>query len=163
MVYEAKMAFFVRLAASRDGAERLLDAQTISVLGQCESLAATAGPDSMSSGALPLPGLADRADYDDGSFLPSPLERHQSIVLPALQVVSALVSTLGAQNTVAMAQARAFVADQRDVILFALGSVGTSLTFTAVYEVQLIATIMRHVVRDVPDSEFVRLRGARAS
>lgn len=33
--YEAKMCFLTRLAATREGAERMLDAQTLPKLAQC--------------------------------------------------------------------------------------------------------------------------------
>jgi nuclear pore complex protein Nup205 len=37
-VYEAKMSMFTRMAQTRPGAERLLEAQTLPILAQCEFL-----------------------------------------------------------------------------------------------------------------------------
>jgi len=37
-VYEAKMSLFIRMAQSRAGAERLLDAQLLPILSQCDYL-----------------------------------------------------------------------------------------------------------------------------
>lgn len=40
-VYEAKMSFFIRLAQTRAGAERLLEAQVLQTLARCEYIDAT--------------------------------------------------------------------------------------------------------------------------
>jgi hypothetical protein len=37
-VYEAKMSFFIRMGQSRPGAERLLEAQLLPILAQCDYL-----------------------------------------------------------------------------------------------------------------------------
>jgi nuclear pore complex protein Nup205 len=37
-VYEAQMSFFVRIAQTRQGAERLLEARLLPVLSQCDYL-----------------------------------------------------------------------------------------------------------------------------
>ena len=37
-VYEAKMSLFTRIAQTRPGAERLLEAQILPILSQCEYL-----------------------------------------------------------------------------------------------------------------------------
>ncbi|KAG6856850.1 hypothetical protein H0H87_012908 [Tephrocybe sp. NHM501043] len=80
-VYEAKMSFFVRMTQTRSGAERLLEAQVVPVLGQCDFL--DARPE------------GDQSFMDRDSFLPSAIQRYHQLLMPALQVVDGMLATLG--------------------------------------------------------------------
>lgn len=77
-VYEASMAFFSRLAQSRRGAERLVDARIFDVLSQVDFLQAR--PQQQYP-------YAEEDEFDDvGSFLPAITSRYESLLLPALQL-----------------------------------------------------------------------------
>ncbi|KAN0063404.1 hypothetical protein ACQY0O_004570 [Thecaphora frezii] len=79
-VYESRLAFYNRIAQTREGAESLLDARIFDVLAQADFLAARPEQDQ------------DFVDLD--SFLPAATERYNALVTPALQLsVSILAST----------------------------------------------------------------------
>lgn len=59
-VYEAKMSLFVRMAETRGGAEKLLEAQLIPVLGQCDYLDARPEADDSFMGKISATILLDQ-------------------------------------------------------------------------------------------------------
>lgn len=78
-IFESQLAFFNRLAQTREGAERLLDARVFEVLAQADYIAARPEQDQ------------DFVDLD--SFLPAATERYHALMLPTLQLcVSVLAS-----------------------------------------------------------------------
>ncbi|KAG6837755.1 hypothetical protein H0H93_001682 [Arthromyces matolae] len=74
------MSFFIRMAQTRTGAERLLEAQILAVLEQCDFL--DARPE------------ADQSFMDRDSFLPSAIQRHHQLLTPALQLIDVMLATL---------------------------------------------------------------------
>ncbi|KAJ7682921.1 nucleoporin Nup186/Nup192/Nup205 [Mycena rosella] len=78
-VYEAKMSLFVRMAQTRLGAERLLEAQLVPILSQCDYL--DARPE------------ADQSFMDQDSFLPSAIHRYHQLFMPALQLALDFLSS----------------------------------------------------------------------
>ncbi|TFK29062.1 hypothetical protein FA15DRAFT_700346 [Coprinopsis marcescibilis] len=89
-VYEAKLSLFIRIAQTRLGAERLLEAQLIPTLAQCDYL------DTMPE--------ADQAFMDNDSFLPSAIQRYHQLFTPAIQVVNGVIAILGNKHTTASNQ-----------------------------------------------------------
>ncbi|KAJ7310948.1 hypothetical protein DFH08DRAFT_974109 [Mycena albidolilacea] len=83
-IYEAKMSLFMRMAQTRLGAERLLEAQLIPILSQCNYL--DARPE------------ADQSFMDQNSFLPSAIHRYHQLFMPALQLVDGMLATLGTKH-----------------------------------------------------------------
>ena len=87
-VYEARLAFFSRIAQSREGAESLLDAGIFDVLASSDFIAARPEQDQ------------DFVDLD--SFLPAATERYHALLTPVLQIsVSILASTLAGAGAAA--------------------------------------------------------------
>lgn len=82
-VYEAQMAFFNRLAQSKRGAERLVDARIFEVLTQVDFLQARphSNPnyDSFEDG------------YNDDTFLPAVLSRYETLLVPAIQLAVSIL------------------------------------------------------------------------
>ena len=90
-VYEAKMSFLVRVAEGRVGAGKLLEERILVVLGQAPWLdARPEGEDSTNS-------------MGDG-FLPSAMARYHELLVPALQLVSSIIATLGVSHVQASKQ-----------------------------------------------------------
>ena len=78
-VYEARLAFFNRMAQTRDGAERLLSAKIFDVLAQSDFLAAR--PDQ------------DQEFVDLDSFLPAATERYNALLTPVLQLATSILAS----------------------------------------------------------------------
>jgi nuclear pore complex protein Nup205 len=62
-VYEAKMSFLIRMAQTRPGAERLLEARIFPVLSQCEFLDTRPEADQSFMGMCFVFGVVSCADY----------------------------------------------------------------------------------------------------
>ena len=111
-VYEAKMSLLVRMSQSRQGAERLLESRTLPILAECDYLDARPEADQAFMGmaaAHSLKHLAQTALADNDSFLPSAIQRYHQLFLPALQVISGILVTLGYRHTTAVNQVRVYV------------------------------------------------------
>ena len=87
-VYEARLAFFNRMAQSRDGAERLLNAKIFDVLAQSDYLAAR--PDQ------------DQEFVDLDSFLPAATERYNALLTPVLQLTTSILASTSAASAVSL-------------------------------------------------------------
>ncbi|KAJ1033094.1 hypothetical protein NDA16_000372 [Ustilago loliicola] len=83
-VYEARLAFFNRMAQTRDGAERLLNAKIFDVLAQSDYLAAR--PDQ------------DQEFVDLDSFLPAATERYNALLTPVLQLTTSILASTSAAS-----------------------------------------------------------------
>lgn len=98
-VYEAKTALLVRIAQTRQGAERLLDSRIFSLLTHCDFLDARPQNDHAFLGKLSMTSLTrpmltiPRLDFD--SFLPSAIERYHQLLIPALQLAVSVLSAAG--------------------------------------------------------------------
>ncbi|PWZ02432.1 hypothetical protein BCV70DRAFT_198714 [Testicularia cyperi] len=78
-VYEARLAFFNRIAQTREGAEKLLGARIFDVLAQSDYLAARPDQDQ------------DFVDLD--SFLPAATERYNALLTPVLQLSTSILAS----------------------------------------------------------------------
>lgn len=108
--YETQMSFLIRLASTREGAEKLLTAELFGKLAQCDYLGARPEDEPASMGQLfarlflfPLPADIFLPSEFDG-FLPNPSERHHQLLLPALQLVVGTLVSFGAEATTATTQ-----------------------------------------------------------
>ncbi|KAG2127910.1 uncharacterized protein EDB93DRAFT_1256835 [Suillus bovinus] len=102
-VYESKMSFLIRMAQTRLGAEWLLEARIFPVLSQCEFL--DTRPE------------ADQSFMDQDSFLPSAIQRYHQLFMPALQLVAAMLTTLGVQHATASSQAFDLLSHRETIII----------------------------------------------
>ncbi|XP_075990057.1 nuclear pore complex protein Nup205 [Anticarsia gemmatalis] len=85
-VYESKMGLLIKMAGSRSGAETLLSQGALGCVAALSAL--SAHPDIHT-------GYAQHADTE---FVPSVANRFRQILVPALALCDALLTTLGGQN-----------------------------------------------------------------
>ncbi|KAG2143441.1 nucleoporin Nup186/Nup192/Nup205 [Suillus bovinus] len=140
-VYESKMSFLIRMAQTRLGAERLLEARIFPVLSQCEFL--DTRPE------------ADQSFMDQDSFLPSAIQRYHQLFMPALQLVAAMLTTLGAQHATASSQALDFLSSHRETIIILLKNDSEEIGLSIVQEIHLIVSLSRSVLTLVPKLELM--------
>ncbi|KAH9929472.1 nucleoporin Nup186/Nup192/Nup205 [Fomitopsis serialis] len=144
-VYEAKMSLLIRMSQSRQGAERLLESRTIPVLADCEYL--DARPE------------ADQAFMDHDSFLPSAVQRYHQLFLPALQLVSGILVTLGHRHTTAVNHALQFLSSHRDTLIILLKNEVDELSLAVIEEMRLIVSLCANVLHLVPKTELLSSSG----
>ncbi|KAJ7777509.1 nucleoporin Nup186/Nup192/Nup205 [Mycena maculata] len=140
-VYEAKMSFFVRMAQTRLGAERLLEAQLISILSQCDYL--DAQPE------------ADQSFMDQDSFLPSAIHRYHQLFMPALQLVDGMLATLGTKHATVSSQALDFLSSHSATIVILLKNETAQIPLALVEEMHLLMSLCAGVLPHVPKSELL--------
>ena len=100
------MSFFIRLAQTRAGAERLLEAQILQILSRCDYIDATPEADQAFMGIyLSLFCInAKESSVERDSFLPSAIQRYHQLLMPALELIVALLSILGTKHTTVVNQ-----------------------------------------------------------
>ncbi|KAF5381906.1 hypothetical protein D9757_007577 [Collybiopsis confluens] len=139
-VYESKMSFFIRMAQTRAGAERLLDAQLLPILAQCDFL--DARPE------------ADSAFVDHGSFLPSAIQRYHNIFMPNLQLINAMLATLGGKHATASNQALDFLLQHSATMVILLKNETGDVSLSHLEEIHLLVTLCAQTLPLVPQSEL---------
>ncbi|KAG8996360.1 hypothetical protein FRB93_000744 [Tulasnella sp. JGI-2019a] len=135
-VYEAKMSLLIRIAQTRQGAERLLDCRVFAVLSQCEFI--DARPQN------------DHAFIDQDSFLPSAISRYHQMLAPALELTVSILSAVG-QTPIVLKQALAFVLAHRSTVLVLLTDRWDQLTLAQLRELQLLVALCSLVLPVVDD------------
>ncbi|KAF8183807.1 nucleoporin Nup186/Nup192/Nup205 [Mycena galopus ATCC 62051] len=140
-VYEAKMSLFVRMAQTRLGAERLLEAQLIPILSQCDYL--DARPE------------ADQSFTDQDSFLPSAIHRYHQLFMPALQLVDGMLATLGTKHATVSNQALDFLSNHSATIVILLKNEMEQIPLALVEEMHLLVSLCAGVFTHVPKSELL--------
>ncbi|CUA76159.1 Nuclear pore complex protein Nup205 [Rhizoctonia solani] len=142
-VYEAKMSLLIKIAQTRQGADRLQDARVLAVLAQCDFLNARPEKD------------VDFRNLE--SFLPSALERYHQILVPALEIATSVVSTIGSDSPNVAKQAFNFILTHRETCLMLFTTEETYLPLASVRElhlfVSLCALVAPHVeAKDLSDA-----------
>ncbi|KAF8878281.1 nucleoporin Nup186/Nup192/Nup205 [Gymnopilus junonius] len=140
-VYESKMSLFVRMAQTRSGAERLLEAQLLPILAQCDYIDTT--PE------------ADQSFIDQNSFLPSAIQRYHQLFMPALQVVDAMLATLGSKHLTATQQALEFLSNHGSTIAILLKNEEEHVILPIVEEIHLVVTLCVNILPSVPKTEVL--------
>ncbi|KAI0317152.1 nucleoporin Nup186/Nup192/Nup205 [Amylostereum chailletii] len=139
-VYEAKMSLLIRIAQSRLGADRLLDSRLLATLGQCDFLDAQP--------------VSDQAFIDHDSFLPSAVQRYHQLFLPALQLVNAMIATLGPRHTTAVSQALEFLSSHRDTVVIMLKNETEEISLSVLDEIHLLVVLCAAVYPQAPKTEL---------
>ncbi|KAF8918329.1 nucleoporin Nup186/Nup192/Nup205 [Mucidula mucida] len=139
-VYESKMSLFIRIAHSRAGAERLLDANIISVLGRCDYL--DARPE------------GDQDFMDQDTFLPSAVQRYHQLFMPAVELVNAIVATLGSKHASATNQALDFLSKHSPTIVILLKNETEDLSLSLLEEIHLLISLSTNVLHVVPKTDL---------
>ncbi|SCV68829.1 BQ2448_950 [Microbotryum intermedium] len=142
-VYEAQMSFLIRLASTREGAEKLMNAEVLAKLADCDYL-----------GTRPV---VDTNSMEFEGFLPPATERHHQLLLPALQLVVGTLVSFGADTQIATRQALAFIGGQRENLLVALKDCANSQTVSSLREAHLIVTLLSIVLPSVSDEDLTTL------
>ncbi|KAG6891452.1 hypothetical protein C0992_006711 [Termitomyces sp. T32_za158] len=140
-VYEAKMSFFIRMAQTRGGAERLLEAQVVPVLTRCDFL--DARPE------------ADQSFMDRDSFLPSAIQRYHQLLMPALQLIDALLATLGNRHGTIVNQALDMLNSHSATFTILLKNDADFVPLAFLEEIHLLVTLASNVLQIVPKSEVL--------
>ncbi|CDO70405.1 hypothetical protein BN946_scf184999.g46 [Trametes cinnabarina] len=144
-VYEAKMSLLVRMAQTRQGAERLLESRVLPILADCDYL--DARPE------------ADQAFLDRDSFLPSAVQRYHQLFMPALQLVSGMLITLGPKHTTAASHALQFLSAHRDTAIILLKMEVDELSLSVMEEIRLLVALCSNVVHLVSKQELLSNSG----
>ncbi|KAJ7584798.1 nucleoporin Nup186/Nup192/Nup205 [Mycena floridula] len=139
-VYEAKMSLFVRMAQTRVGAERLLEAQLIPVMAQCDYL--DARPE------------ADQSFMDQDTFLPSAIQRYHQLFMPTLQLANALLATLGVGHVGASQQALEFLSQHSATIVILLKNDLEDVSMALIEEIHLLVSLGARVLPHVGKVEL---------
>lgn len=102
------MSLFIRMSQTRPGAEKLLEAQVLPTLTRCDYLDARPEADQSFMGQYYAPParapIFANFPTDQDSFLPSAIHRYHQLIMPVLQLVHGLLSTLGPKHTTAAHQ-----------------------------------------------------------
>ncbi|KIK97850.1 hypothetical protein PAXRUDRAFT_824522 [Paxillus rubicundulus Ve08.2h10] len=142
-VYEAKMSMFTRMAQTRPGAERLLEAQILPILAQCEFL--DTRPEE------------DQSFMDQNSFLPSAIQRYHQLFMPALQLVVAVLASLGTKHASANHQALEFLSNHKDTIIIMLKNDSEEVALSYIEEIHLLVSLSGSLLPLVPKSELMTM------
>ena len=112
-------------------------------------------------------------DADRDSFLPSAVQRYHQLFMPALQLVSGMLITLGPKHTTAanhvsshryrlqaqliqpLYQALQFLSSHRDTAVLLLKNEVDELSLSVMEEIRLLVSICSSVVHLVPTTELV--------
>ncbi|KAL0061756.1 hypothetical protein AAF712_011359 [Marasmius tenuissimus] len=148
-VYEAKMSFFIRLAQTRAGAERLLQSRLIPVLAQCDYL--DARPE------------ADSSFVDHDTFLPSAIQRYYQLFMPSLQLVNAILATLSAKHATASSQVLDFLSRHSSNVVILLKNETEDVSLALLEEVHLLVSLCRQVLPLVPRTDLLSTRSGFGS
>ncbi|KAJ2807698.1 hypothetical protein H4R20_001179, partial [Coemansia guatemalensis] len=103
-IYEAKMAFFIRLALRQDGAEKLVENGILDVLADCSFL------------HLRPSASSDNASSYADAFVPARAERFHQLLMPALDLLLALVPRIGRDHVTVWMKAARFVSQHYGVL-----------------------------------------------
>ena len=98
-IYESKMALFARIAQSFEGAKVLLQAGLLSRLAECSFLDQRPEQERIGlSGSRLYADDQNMSEVTQDSFVPSVMERYRQLLMPALKVILAILTSLGSQH-----------------------------------------------------------------
>ncbi|KAF9529076.1 nucleoporin Nup186/Nup192/Nup205 [Crepidotus variabilis] len=140
-IYEAKLSLFIRMAQTRSGAEKLLDAQLLPILAGCDYL--DSRPD------------IDQSFIDRDSFLPSAVQRYHQLFMPTLQVIDGILSTLGSRHTTATHQALEFLSAHASTVAILLKSEASHASLATLQEIHLLVVLCTTIFPSVPKTELL--------
>lgn len=162
-VYESSMAFFIRLAQTRRGSERLVDARIFDVLSQVDFL--------QDCPQAQYPYAQDDEYSDLDTFLPAVTSRYESLLQPALQLSVSILynsfkpssdtaSSFGLRSTTAASlpahaiarQALSFLQAHRSTLLVSLRNATSDLiSLSALEQAQLVVNLLVFILPILDD------------
>ncbi|KAI0085599.1 nucleoporin Nup186/Nup192/Nup205 [Irpex rosettiformis] len=144
-IFESKMSLLCRMAQSRGGAERLIESRLIPSLADSDFIDAR-------------PEL-DQAFVDNDSFLPSATQRYHQLLLPSLQAVAGIISSLGCKHLTATNQVLEFLRSHRDTFVILLKTDIEDLSMSVLEEMRLVISLGSNILSVVPKTELVSTSG----
>uniref|UniRef100_UPI00358F7403 nuclear pore complex protein Nup205 isoform X2 n=1 Tax=Myxine glutinosa TaxID=7769 RepID=UPI00358F7403 len=129
-IYESKMAFLTCLAQSSQGASELLRVGVLTCLVHCRMFSLRPEPNPYHVQAV----------RESESFIPSTMERYRQLLIPALQLCSALLTSLAGQQRRAASQVMQFLVVHGDAVHAVLRCQEVNLG--ALQEISLLTSIM---------------------
>ncbi|KAL0136800.1 nucleoporin Nup186/Nup192/Nup205 [Mucor lusitanicus] len=127
-VFEAKMSILLSFAMNPKGAELLYDHRIFDVLGQCQFIKAQ----------LQVPPITEM-NLEDSMELSN---RYQRLVMPALELIVAILMTFGARNDVVLNKAEIWARKQQLALTSILEYEGRPVTLNLLKQLQLVTTIV---------------------
>lgn len=109
-LYEAKLSMLTRMAATRIGAESLLENKILPCLASMCVIDHH-------------PDINEISDEYDPSFIPPIAQRYQQIFMPMLYLCDALLTTLGTENQSCAIQICGFLQSHKDVVEMVLRNI----------------------------------------
>ena len=97
-IYESKMALFARIAQSFEGAKVLLQAGLLSRLAECSFLDQRPEQERIGLSGSLYAYDQNMSEVTQDSFVPSVMERYRQLLMPALKVILAILTSLGSQH-----------------------------------------------------------------
>lgn len=116
-IYESKMALFARIAQSFEGAKVLLQAGLLSRLAECSFLDQRPEQERIGLSGSLYAYDQNMSEVTQDSFVPSVMERYRQLLMPALKVILAILTSLGSQHKEASIKALHFVVSHIDVFV----------------------------------------------
>ncbi|XP_048578619.1 nuclear pore complex protein Nup205 isoform X2 [Nematostella vectensis] len=132
-VYESKMSLLTCIAQSQEGAQALMHAGLLARLAECSFLDQRPEYEFHSS----MNGYGD-----EDSFVPSVMDRYRQLLLPALQVISTILASLGPQHREASMKVLGVVVSHADVFTSILQDRTPVHTPSSLQELALITGII---------------------
>ncbi|KAJ2493830.1 hypothetical protein IWW37_000216 [Coemansia sp. RSA 2050] len=135
-IYEAKMSFFLQIAQRSDGAERLLENGIIDVLADCAF--------------LDLRPQGGQGGHFADAFIPARAERFHLLLMPALNLMLALVAKIGRDNLTLWMKAARFVSQHHAVLEAVLKEVAVpanTLSIALLTQARAVTTLVFFVAR----------------
>ncbi|KAI8801071.1 nucleoporin Nup186/Nup192/Nup205 [Cladochytrium replicatum] len=131
-IVEAKLSLLLRIAQSRDGAEKLVESKLIDVLTDCQFVDQKPEMDNVSM-----------TDYD--TFLPPSIEKYQSLLLPTFELLIAVSSQLARTNAVVLVKLSNFVMAHKDTFVQILKDREQTTTLTNLRVINMAAILISYL------------------
>ncbi|KAJ3972446.1 hypothetical protein EV361DRAFT_948793, partial [Lentinula raphanica] len=97
---------------------------------------------------------SDSSFVDHNSFLPSAIQRYHNLFMPSLQIVVAMLATLGGKHATASNQALDFISRHSATIVILLKNETGDFSLALLEELDLLVTLCAEVLPLVPRSEM---------
>ena len=92
---------------------------------------------------------------DRDSFLPSAIQRYHQLLIPALQVITGVLATLGHKHATAIEQSIAFLRSHGDTVILLLKNEVDELSLATIEEMRLLVALCTSILPSIPKSDMV--------
>ncbi|KAJ3120767.1 hypothetical protein HK098_004247 [Nowakowskiella sp. JEL0407] len=131
-IFESKISLFLRIAQTKSGSERLVEAGIFEVLADFTVL-----------DNLPDEVTVDIMDIgEDEMFFPLVHEKYQQILIPVLQLVNLICGNLGRSNSKVIAKVSKFITAHKDVFAKILRDTNQTVTINSLQILNLLTCLI---------------------